>query len=109
MIFTYSSSNLFIRKQYITPFSFCKRDIFHSRGLLFSFDWSITRSLCFVNDLVMFFQYRLVFQRKRCENRKLRHNALKKATYGCESCYRRMVDFLYRASYNRNVISLIRR
>ena len=39
MIFTYSSSNLFIRKQYITPFSFCKRDIFHSRGLLFSFDW----------------------------------------------------------------------
>lgn len=55
MIFTYSSSNLFIRKQYITPFSFCKRDIFHSRGLLFSFDWSITRSLCFVNDLVPFF------------------------------------------------------
>lgn len=79
MIFTYSSSNLFIRKQYITPFSFCKRDIFHSRGLLFSFDWSITRCLCLVNDLVTFFQYRLVFQRKRCENRKLRHNALKKS------------------------------
>ena len=80
MIFTYSSSNLFIRKQYITPFSFCKRDIFHSRGLLFSFDWSITRSLCLVNDLVTFFSISTsISKRKRCENRKLRHNALKKS------------------------------